>query len=116
MAMLMIAFITDMIAFAVANGLNVYYWKEVVGNSSYTSLVTFGGLVAGLPFVLMIPQLCKKFGKGAVSVSYTHLQLTQWRKTLNKDRPQERDENGGYRYCNIQTILMFSFGKERINI
>lgn len=64
--MLMIAFITDMIAFAVANGLNVYYWKEVVGNSSYTSLVTFGGLVAGLPFVLMIPQLCKKFGKGAV--------------------------------------------------
>lgn len=43
-------------------------------------------------------------------------QLTQWRKTLNKDRPQERDENGGYRYCNIQTILMFSFGKERINI
>jgi len=53
--MLMIAFTTDMIAFAAANGLNVYYWREVVGNSSLTSLLSLLGIMAGIPFVLIMP-------------------------------------------------------------
>lgn len=67
--MLMIAFVTDMIAFAAANGLNVYYWKEVVGNASYTSILSLLGITAGIPFILLIPKMAKKFGKRAVLVT-----------------------------------------------
>jgi Na+/melibiose symporter-like transporter len=67
--MLMIAFTTDMIAFAAANGLNVYYWREVVGNSSYTSILALLGITAGVPFVMLMPKLVRKFGKRAILIS-----------------------------------------------
>lgn len=66
--MLMIAFTTDMVAYAAANGLNIYYWKDVVGDSSFVVTIALLGALSALPFIMLIPKLSRKYGKKAVLV------------------------------------------------
>ncbi len=67
--LLMIAFLTDLIAFGMASGLNVFFWSDVIGNSSYVSIITFGGLLARIPFIILLPFLIKRYSKKRILMS-----------------------------------------------
>lgn len=61
--MLMIAFGTDLIAFAGANAVNMYYFTYAVKRPELIPLVGLFGLLIGGPATLLIPLLSKRFGK-----------------------------------------------------
>lgn len=61
--MLMIAFGTDMIAFAAANAVNAYYFIYAVKRPDLIPVVGMFGLFIGVPVTMTIPFLSKKFGK-----------------------------------------------------
>lgn len=61
--MLMIAFGTDMFAFAGANAVNMYYFKYALNRPDLIALVGSFGLFLGLPISFLIPMASKKIGK-----------------------------------------------------
>ncbi len=61
--MLMIAFGTDMIAFAGANAVNIYYFTYAVKRPELIAVVGMFGLFVGVPMTFTIPALSKRFGK-----------------------------------------------------
>ena len=61
--MLMIAFGTDMIAFAGANAVNIYYFTYAVKRPELIAVVGMFGLLIGVPMTFTIPLLSKRFGK-----------------------------------------------------
>ncbi|MDC7124985.1 MAG: glycoside-pentoside-hexuronide (GPH):cation symporter [Spirochaetales bacterium] len=64
--MLMIAFGTDMIAYASANAVNMYYFKYAVGRPDLIPLTSGVGLLIGIAVSFTIPFLSKKFGKKVI--------------------------------------------------
>ncbi|GKX27541.1 putative glucitol transport protein GutA [Vallitalea longa] len=61
--MLMIAFGTDMIAYAGASAVNIYYFTYAVNRPDLIAVVGAFALVIGLPITFFVPFLSKKFGK-----------------------------------------------------
>lgn len=61
--MLMIAFGTDMIAFAAANAVNAYYFIYAVKRPELLAVVGMFGLLIGLPAAMTIPFFSKRIGK-----------------------------------------------------
>lgn len=61
--MLMIAFCTDMIAFAAANATNIYYFTYAIKRPDLIAVVGLFGLAIGVPITFTIPALSKRFGK-----------------------------------------------------
>lgn len=61
--LLMVAYVTDMIAMGATSGIGIYYFRDVVGNIGLASLGSFIPIVAGLPILFFLTPLSKKFGK-----------------------------------------------------
>lgn len=61
--MLMIAFGTDMVAFAAANAVNAYYFIYALQRPDLLAVVGMFGLAIGMPVSMMVPVLSKKVGK-----------------------------------------------------
>jgi len=61
--MLMIAFGTDMIAFASANAINMYYFKYALHRPDLIAITSSFGLLIGVAMTFSIPFLSKAIGK-----------------------------------------------------
>lgn len=78
--MLMIAFGTDMIAFAAANATNIYYFTYAVKRPDLIPVIGLFALVIGVPITFTIPSLSKRFGKKRLFTiaSTTLIAISSW--------------------------------------
>lgn len=73
--MLMLAFGASFIASGAASGIGIYYFRDVVGNAGLASMAGLLPMVAGIPLMLVLTPLTKKFGSKTVFVAGSAIQM-----------------------------------------
>jgi sugar (glycoside-pentoside-hexuronide) transporter len=73
--MLMLAFGASFIASGAASGSGIYYFRDVAGNTGLASMAGLLPMVAGIPLMLVLTPLTKKFGSKTVFIAGSAIQM-----------------------------------------
>lgn len=69
--MLLIAFGTDQLAFAVANSVNMFYFTYFLNRQDLVPVIGMGSILINLGCMVILPPLTKKFGKKNMYLTFT---------------------------------------------